>query len=216
MTQHMTDHANHSAAPVNLCAKRVQILKAAGEVFLGSGYAGASMSQIAQKAGVSKGALYNHFDSKDDLFTAFFEEMSRTKLSVLKALVHDEKLDTRTALLHMARTTIQLMLDATTIGLYRVILVDAPRFPNLADTFWHHGFGCAIHNLASWLTRKTAEGKLNVDDAEFAAEQFLILCQTRIVQRRRMSLPVDCDSSHIEHVARLTAESFLRIYAPTP
>ena len=48
--------------------KKQQILDGARQVFLLNGYAGASMDEIAIQAGVSKGTLYNHFDSKDDLF----------------------------------------------------------------------------------------------------------------------------------------------------
>jgi TetR/AcrR family transcriptional regulator, mexJK operon transcriptional repressor len=48
--------------------KKRQILDGARQVFLLNGYARASMDEIAVQAGRSKGTLYNHFDSKDDLF----------------------------------------------------------------------------------------------------------------------------------------------------
>ncbi|MBU4439842.1 MAG: TetR/AcrR family transcriptional regulator [Firmicutes bacterium] len=43
------------------------IVNAAVEIFLAKGYEGASMEAIAQKAQISKGGLYHHFGSKDEI-----------------------------------------------------------------------------------------------------------------------------------------------------
>jgi AcrR family transcriptional regulator len=47
---------------------RNRILKAAEGCFAQSGYDGTTVSQICEAAGVSKGALYHHFDSKQAIF----------------------------------------------------------------------------------------------------------------------------------------------------
>jgi AcrR family transcriptional regulator len=49
---------------------REKILNAAISLFSSIGYFSTSVSKIAQKAGVSKGLLYNYFDSKDQLLVA--------------------------------------------------------------------------------------------------------------------------------------------------
>ena len=58
-----------------------RILGAARRMFTESGFAGASMGAVAREAGVSKGLLHYHFDSKDHLFVetqqAFFRELHR-------------------------------------------------------------------------------------------------------------------------------------------
>jgi AcrR family transcriptional regulator len=53
---------------------RGALLEAAAEVFAERGYRDASVDDVAARAGYSKGALYWHFDSKDDLFLALVEE----------------------------------------------------------------------------------------------------------------------------------------------
>ncbi|HEX6360034.1 ScbR family autoregulator-binding transcription factor [Actinophytocola sp.] len=50
------------------------ILDAAAEVFEARGFAGASLSDILARAGVTKGALYFHFESKEELAKALVEE----------------------------------------------------------------------------------------------------------------------------------------------
>lgn len=52
------------------------LLDAAMEVLLEHGYAGTRVSEIARKAGVTSGAIYNHFASKTELLTAAIEEQS--------------------------------------------------------------------------------------------------------------------------------------------
>jgi AcrR family transcriptional regulator len=52
---------------------RALVLDAARRVFLARGYHGATLEQIAEEAGFSKGVMYSQFDSKADLFLALLE-----------------------------------------------------------------------------------------------------------------------------------------------
>ena len=52
---------------------RALVLDAARQVFLARGYHGATLEQIADEAGFSKGVVYSQFDSKADLFLALLE-----------------------------------------------------------------------------------------------------------------------------------------------
>ena len=49
---------------------RIEILQSAHQLFLSRGYHGTSMRQIASEAGVALGSIYNHFSSKEEIFTA--------------------------------------------------------------------------------------------------------------------------------------------------
>ncbi|MGH3095959.1 MAG: TetR/AcrR family transcriptional regulator [Streptosporangiales bacterium] len=55
-------------------ARRKQLLEAAREVFVSHGYHAAAMDEIAERAGVSKPVLYQHFPGKFDLYLALIEE----------------------------------------------------------------------------------------------------------------------------------------------
>src|SRR3954453_17319310 len=73
----MTDILTVSLGATAIAAdtvKRRQIIEGARAVFLAQGFDAASMSDIARKAGVSKGTLYVYFKSKDELFEAITEE----------------------------------------------------------------------------------------------------------------------------------------------
>jgi AcrR family transcriptional regulator len=56
------------------CDARQELLSAAADVFAERGFRDASIDEIAERAGYSKGAVYWHFASKNDLFLALVEE----------------------------------------------------------------------------------------------------------------------------------------------
>src|ERR687883_1966843 len=62
-------------------ARRAQLLRAAREVFVAQGYHAAAMDDIAERAGVSKPVLYQHFPGKLDLYLALLDTFA-------EALVH--------------------------------------------------------------------------------------------------------------------------------
>ena len=55
-------------------ARRKQLLEAAQEVFVANGYHNAAMDDIAERAGVSKPVLYQHFPSKLELYLALLDQ----------------------------------------------------------------------------------------------------------------------------------------------
>jgi AcrR family transcriptional regulator len=62
-----------------------RLLKAAEKIFVRDGYQGAQLSAIAAAAGRTKGAVYDHFKSKEDLFLALFESRTREYIDDLVA-----------------------------------------------------------------------------------------------------------------------------------
>ena len=64
---------------------RARLLNAAEEVFVRDGYEAAQLDAIAAAADRSKGAVYTHFKSKEDLFLALFEHRTRSYIERLVA-----------------------------------------------------------------------------------------------------------------------------------
>jgi AcrR family transcriptional regulator len=59
---------------------RNALLDAAAEVFARRGFAGASLDEIAETAGFTRGAIYKHFDDKEDLFFALMDRLNERSL----------------------------------------------------------------------------------------------------------------------------------------
>ncbi len=62
-------------------ARRKQLLNAALEVFVAQGYHAAAMDDIAERAGVSKPVLYQHFPGKLELYVALLDQSCDTIIS---------------------------------------------------------------------------------------------------------------------------------------
>jgi AcrR family transcriptional regulator len=66
---------------------RALLLDAANSIFVRDGYERAQLDEIAATAGRSKGAVYTHFNSKEDLFLSLFEHRTRAYVERLVASV---------------------------------------------------------------------------------------------------------------------------------
>ena len=78
MKRFMTDQSDNKEAALYTSEKhkeqkKARIIKAAAQVFADRGFSGTVMADIADRAGIGKGTLYEYFDSKEDLFFAVFE-----------------------------------------------------------------------------------------------------------------------------------------------
>ena len=69
-----TSDARPRGARLPRQARRRQLLGAAQEVFVSQGYHAAAMDEIAERAGISKPVLYQHFPSKLELYLALLDE----------------------------------------------------------------------------------------------------------------------------------------------
>jgi AcrR family transcriptional regulator len=68
-----------------------ELVEAARTVFLRRGFHAASLDEIAEEAGYTKGAVYSNFDGKDALFLAAFEEHFRRRAELYEQAVFDQE-----------------------------------------------------------------------------------------------------------------------------
>lgn len=78
------DDASHRGQRLPRSERRAQLLDAAQAVFVESGYHAAVMDEIADRAGVSKPVLYQHFPSKLELYLALLDTFTEELLVLLR------------------------------------------------------------------------------------------------------------------------------------
>jgi AcrR family transcriptional regulator len=109
-----------------------RILDAAGRVFLERGFRGASVDEIAEAASAGKPTIYARFPSKQALFAAVIERLVRrnTSLDTFSCAGNsiEQRLDALAALI------LTRVLTPETVGLIRVAVAEARRFPDLATS----------------------------------------------------------------------------------
>ena len=75
---------------------RAELLDAASEVFAAHGFNGASVDQVAEAAGFTKGAVYSNFASKEELFVELLDRQLDATIEMLEAVLRDVPAERRT------------------------------------------------------------------------------------------------------------------------
>jgi AcrR family transcriptional regulator len=117
--------------------KRALIVNAAREAFLTGGYADTSMDSIAKGAGVSIKTVYRHFENKDDLFVAVMQAACSAKGNGGSAAPRDWLAKSPRVGINLAAIEyLRHALSSEQLALYRVVLHDAGRFPELGKRYY--------------------------------------------------------------------------------
>lgn len=149
-------------------SKESAILEAATRSFLRKGFSGVSMEEIARESNVAKQTLYSYFKGKDDLFRAIIHAQSDAFFSTLPH--NDDQTQNIEEFLHiMGERAMDMLFKRDTLALYRVMVSETPRFPELGKFYWQSGAQAFTDRLSNFLTaRGFPKG-----EAQTATEQFL-------------------------------------------
>jgi AcrR family transcriptional regulator len=145
-----------------------RILDSAGHVFLERGFEGASVEEIAEAASAGKPTIYARFPSKQALFTAVIERLVRRNTSLDVLSCGDGPIEER--LEALATVILTRLLSPETIGLIRVAVAEARRFPDLATSVGSMGRACPTEAVARLFGEWAASGDVGGSPA-FAADK---------------------------------------------
>src|ERR1700723_321746 len=113
-----------------------EILEAAFSEFSRNGYATTTLDQIAERAGVTKGTIYVYFENKEHLFISMVHEFTKTTMDTVQGMF--ETHDGSTADLLRAQFSFiyeHIVEDRRRREVLRMLIAEAPRFPELADRY---------------------------------------------------------------------------------
>jgi TetR/AcrR family transcriptional regulator, mexJK operon transcriptional repressor len=149
------------------------LLDVATDVFLHKGFKGASMSEIARRAGASKQTLYSRYPSKAALFAALVERKASRLFEAIGPLGNERSV--RDTLVHCGSELLELIVSPDARGVHRVVIAECMEFPELGEIFWSRGPGRVRAMLADYLRDQQKRGNLPAGDPEQAVEVLLAL-----------------------------------------
>jgi len=152
-------------------AVRRRLLDAALQVFAEQGFASASLDQVAEAAGLTKGAIYSNFAGKDDLFFAMMQDQVLNRIETIGTVLAGAAAGTDSQ--QSLRDTGRLLTEAFTKQReWQLVFLDfwqrAVRDDEVRAQFVAHrrAMRAAIaRNIERVLGRAPALGELTVDDA---------------------------------------------------
>lgn len=157
-----------------VAARWRHIFAVASREFIDHGYSAASVARIATEAGVSKKTIYARFPTKDALLVAVVSDLvARLHEAVIDAMNTSEG-EPRHMLTSFGTQIARNWADSEEIGIYRLIISEANRFPQLASLY-RDSMGRFRSTLADYLRAQHDAGVLTVPDADIAARHFGML-----------------------------------------
>lgn len=152
--------------------RREALLEAAAEVFFEQGYAAASIDAIIERAGGSKRNIYSEFGNKEGLFAAIVTGNADEALSSLP-IDNVKESDLGETLTVFGRHLLRLYMSPTVVGIYRLAVTEAHRFPDLAKAFYEQGPGRTTIRLAQILEAAQKRGEIRMVDCRQLADRFI-------------------------------------------
>jgi AcrR family transcriptional regulator len=195
-------------------SKRRQILDGARKVFMDLGFDGASMGEIARSAGVSKGTLYVYFADKSRLFEAIVEEECLEQGQV--TFNFDPERDVTTTLTEFGQAYIQMLCRPGGGSATRTVMAIAERMPEVGRRFYNNVVAHTIAGLAAYLEIHAKSGDLDIEDCEFAATQFMLMCQASLFMPFLFQAAPAPSAERIAQVVESATRIFLAGYQAKP
>ncbi len=189
-------------------ARPGEILEAAFAVFAEKGFAAARLDEIAARAGVSKGALYLYFETKEALFQA----MVRDRVTPNVRAVVDFAQGFEGSFAELVRIVLPraaAVLAASGAGkVVKIVIGESRNFPELAR-FWHDEvIAVAMGALSGLISRAQARGEVGPGDPRFQAVSLMAPLLMGVIWGEVLE-PVGADPLPLDALAQAHAETAL-------
>ncbi|HEY4370587.1 MAG TPA: TetR/AcrR family transcriptional regulator [Burkholderiales bacterium] len=189
------------------------VLEAARTVFLAHGFSAATTDMIQQQAGVSKSTVYAHYANKEALFLAVMEAECTGFMNHMRTVEYRPGA-LRETLSDLARTYLEIALAPSSLALFRVITAEAPRFPELARSFYLTGPRMVQGMLARQLERAAQAGEVELSTigVDAAASLFANLARAEAHLQCLFHPDARPSAAQIDQWVDIAVTTFLRAY----
>ena len=192
-------------------ARRETILKAGIEVFLEYGCVSASVDEIVRRAGGSKRTVYKYFGNKEGLFAAIVASLAAQMLSPLEEDIAGDG-DLRETLESLGEAYLNVLLREDSLAIFRTVVSEGVRYPELAMTFFLNGPNAAVTRLSSYFDTQVSNGSLQLDDTHAAARQYFGMIRSDLHMRASLGLALPAEDV-ISQEVKLAVAMFIREYS---
>ncbi|RLL66069.1 TetR/AcrR family transcriptional regulator [Streptomyces sp. Z26] len=194
--------------------KREAITSAATELFLERGYDGTSLARIAEAAEVSKSTLFKQFPTKAALFEAIVTESWQRDAD--DTAERPPAGDPHSGLTTIGRRYADLIGQPRMAGLFRIVIAELPRFPELGRMQFQLGKLPYFASVQHYLESEHEAGHAHVPDAESAANQFLGMIANYVLWPRMLLTDWAPAPSDVDRAVDEAVRTMLARYAPAP
>lgn len=189
-------------------ARPGEIVQAAFDVFSEKGFAAARLDDIAARAGVSKGALYLYFETKEALFLAVVRDRVAPNVAAIAGLAASFPGRFADLVRLLLPRAAQVMSASGAGRVVKIVVGEGRNFPDLARHWHAEVITPALGALSARIERAQAEGELRPGDARYYAYSLIGPILLGIIWREVME-PVGAEPVDLEKLASQHVETVL-------
>jgi AcrR family transcriptional regulator len=136
-----------------------EITAAAMDAFAERGYDGTTVSEVAHRAGISKGLLYLYFKTKEDLFKSVVQSFISPKVAALEKAVESSDLGAEAFLRGPFLDFAKKLPRSRARFLVRMMIAEGHKHPDLSRWYWENVVSHGLGALASLIARGVRNGE---------------------------------------------------------
>ena len=160
-----------------------EIVAAALAVFAEKGFAAAKLDEIAARAGVSKGAVYLYFETKEDVFRAVVDRAIAPNIATVRAMAAAHPGPLPDLLTGVAAHVAGVIQNSQIGGVLKMVVGEARNFPEIARV-WHDDLVAqALGAMTEAVRAAQARGEVKPGDPRTFALQIIAPLLTAVLWR---------------------------------
>lgn len=185
-----------------------EIVQAALAVFAEKGFAAARLDEIAARAGVSKGAVYLYFATKEEVFRAVVEQAIAPNMRMIRAMIAAHP-GPFSDLARAVPERLAAMLDTLPVGgVLKMVIGEARNFPEIARVWHDELVAHALGGLSEAIAAAQARGEVKPGDPRIYALQLISPMLISVIWRETF-VPVGAPAFDLAAVAAQHVETML-------
>lgn len=189
-------------------ARPAEIIAAALAVFAEKGFAAARTEDIAARAGISKGALYLYFPTKEDLFRAVVRETVVPNVEAFEAQLEASDLSFADLLRLMLPRFAEMVVAIRLGAVVKMVVGESGNFPELARVWHDDVITGAIRVLSGLIGRAQARGEVRPGNPRNHAFSIMGPMVMGVIWRETFA-PVGAETIDLPALARQHVETVL-------
>jgi len=190
-----------------------EILEAALEIFVEKGFAGTRLDDVAERAGLSKAAIYLYFDDKVALFQGVIRQVVISKFDTIEGMVAGHRGSVAQLIPPMLQFMASRIEDTPLASIAKLVIAESRAFPEIGRFYLKEVIGRGIPLFEGLIRRGIAQGDFRAVDPVLTVRS-IVGPMLLAVLWKTVFEPIGAEKLDVKALARHHADLMLHALRP--
>ena len=191
-----------------------EILEAAMELFVEKGFAGTRLDDVAERAGLSKAAIYLYFDDKIALFEGVIRQVVISKFDMIEGMVAAHRGSVAALIPPMLQFMASRIEETPLASIAKLVIAESRAFPEIGRFYLKEVIGRGIPLFEGLIKRGIAQGDFRAVDPVLTVRSIVGPMLLAILWKTVFE-PIGAEKLDVRALARHHADLMLHALKPT-